>query len=163
LTINNKQKNSPKKKLEVIGIAAVTANGYIARHSNEKILWSKDLSLFKKQTQHYPVIMGSNTYRTLESGLPNREMIVVNRKDNPGDVLKRIKVERCFVIGGGRTYTRFSSFLTHLYLTIHPFIFKKGIRLFMNLEKEISISFIKMIPIAAEEGIFQFQYKVDLP
>ena len=160
--IINKTRDSPSPKtLEVIGIAAVTVNGYIARHSREKILWSKDLPLFKKQTKNCAVIMGSNTHKTLSDGLPGREMIIVNRTDNPVDILRRIDQKRCFVIGGGKTYSKFSSYLTHLYLTIHPLVFKRGIRLFTKLEKEISISFIRLVPVVAEEGIFQFQFKVE--
>ena len=159
--IINKTRDSPSPKtLEVIGIAAVTVNGYIARHSREKILWSKDLPLFKKQTKNCAVIMGSNTHKTLSDGLPGREMIIVNRTDNPVDILRRIDQKRCFVIGGGKTYSKFSSYLTHLYLTIHPLVFKRGIRLFTKLEKEISISFVRLVPVVAEEGIFQFQFKV---
>lgn len=160
--IINKIRDSPSPKtLEVIGIAAVTVNGYIARHSREKILWSKDLPLFKKQTKNCAVIMGSNTHKTLSDGLPGREMIIVNRTDNPVDILRRIDQKRCFVIGGGKTYSKFSSYLTHLYLTIHPLVFKRGIRLFTKLEKEISISFVRLVPVVAEEGIFQFQFKVE--
>ena len=160
--IINKTRDSPSPKtLEVIGIAAVTVNGYIARHSREKILWSKDLPLFKKQTKNCAVIMGSNTHKTLNDGLPGREMIIVNRTDNPVDILRRIDQKRCFVIGGGKTYSKFSSYLTHLYLTIHPLVFKRGIRLFTKLEKEISISFVRLVPVVAEEGIFQFQFKVE--
>ena len=99
MTINNKRKSLSPKTLEVIGIAAVTVNGYIARHSREKILWSKDLPLFKKQTENCPVIMGSNTYKTLGDGLPGREMIIVNRTDDPADILRKIDQKRCFVIG----------------------------------------------------------------
>ena len=160
--IINKIRDSPSPKtLEVIGIAAVTVNGYIARHSREKTLWSKDLPLFKKQTKNCAVIMGSNTHKTLSDGLPGREMIIVNRTDNPVDILRRIDQKRCFVIGGGKTYSKFSSYLTHLYLTIHPLVFKRGIRLFTKLEKEISISFVRLVPVVAEEGIFQFQFKVE--
>ena len=160
--IINKKRDSPSPKtLEVIGIAAVTVNGYIARHSREKILWSKDLPLFKKQTKNCAVIMGSNTHKMLSDGLPGREMIVVNRTDNPVEILRRIDQKRCFVIGGGKTYSKFSSYLTHLYLTIHPLVFKRGIRLFTKLEKEISISFVRLVPVVAEEGIFQFQFKVE--
>ncbi len=160
--IINKIRDSPSPKtLEVIGIAAVTVNGYIARHSREKTLWSKDLPLFKKQTKNCAVIMGSNTHKTLSDGLPGREMIIVNRTDNPVDILRRIDQKRCFVIGGGKTYSKFSSYLTHLYLTIHPLVFKRGIRLFTKLEKEISISFVRLVPVIAEEGIFQFQFKVE--
>ena len=160
--IINKTRDSPSPKtLEVIGIAAVTVNGYIARHSREKILWSKDLPLFKKQTKNCAVIMGLNTHKTLSDGLPGREIIIVNRTDNPADILRRIDQKRCFVIGGGKTYSKFSSYLTHLYLTIHPLVFKRGIKLFTKLEKEISISFVRLVPVVAEEGIFQFQFKVE--
>ena len=51
--------------MHVILIAAITADGYIARHSNEIVSWSLDLHLFKKQTMGFPVIMGSNTKKTL--------------------------------------------------------------------------------------------------
>ena len=161
MIIHKKKDSPPQKNLEVIGIAAVTVNGYIARHSREKILWSKDRPLFKKQTENFPDIMGSNTHKTLSDGLPGREMIVVNRTDEPADILRRIDQKRCFVIGGGKTYSKFSSYLTHLYLTIHPRVFKRGIRLFTKLEKEVSISFIRLVPVVAEEGIFQFQFKVE--
>ena len=161
MIIHKKKDSPPQKNLEVIGIAAVTVNGYIARHSREKILWSKDRPLFKKQTENFPVIMGSNTHKTLSDGLSGREMIVVSRTDDPADILRRIDQKRCFVIGGGKTYSKFSSYLTHLYLTIHPQVFKRGIRLFTKLEKEVSISFIRLVPVVAEEGIFQFQFKVE--
>lgn len=105
--------------------------------------------------------MGSNTRKTLSGGLVGREMIIVNRTDDPADILRRIDQKRCFVIGGGKTYSKFSSYLTHLYLTIHPLVFKRGIRLFTKLEKEISISFVRLVPVVAEEGIFQFQFKVE--
>ena len=105
--------------------------------------------------------MGSNTHKTLRDGLPGRKMIIVNRTDNPVDILRRIDQKRCFVIGGGKTYSKFSSYLTHLYLTIHPLVFKRGIKLFTKLEKEISISFVRLVPVVAEEGIFQFQFKVE--
>ena len=42
---------------EVILIAAVTVDGYIARHDLEITTWSKDLPLFKEQTMGFPIIM----------------------------------------------------------------------------------------------------------
>ena len=36
--------------MDIILIAAITADGYIARHSNEVVDWSQDLHLFRKQT-----------------------------------------------------------------------------------------------------------------
>ena len=52
--------------MNVILIAAITADGYIARHSNEIVEWSLDLQLFKEQ------------YKKAEKGLPNFLEEVVN-------------------------------------------------------------------------------------
>ena len=101
---------------EVILIAAVTIDGYIARHSFEVTSWSKDLKLFKKQTMGNPVVVGSNTFKTLEKDLSGRDVICVSRESIPEKVIRSINKDRCFIIGGGKTYSRFSSLLTHLYI-----------------------------------------------
>ena len=114
---------------EVILIAAVTIDGYIARHNMEVVSWSKDLPLFKKQTMGFPVIMGSNTRKSLIGELEGREVVVFHRDKNPENILKGIKNKRCFVIGGGKTFSEFYKFLTHIFITPHPYIFGKGVRL----------------------------------
>lgn len=146
--------------MDVILIAAITADGYIARQSDEIISWSKDLKLFKEQTLGYPVIMGSNTEKTLAVELKGREEIVVHRNDSAKKILDELNTKICFIIGGGRTYTKFAPFLTYLYLTLHPIVFGKGIPLFPKLDRELSLQFVKMVPVNETEGIFQFQYKV---
>ncbi|NHZ86730.1 MAG: dihydrofolate reductase, partial [Planctomycetia bacterium] len=83
--------------MKVILIAAITMDGYIARQSDEVISWSKDLALFKKQTMGYPVIMGSNTEKTLAVELKGREKIIVHRNDDPQKILDGIDVEKCFI------------------------------------------------------------------
>ena len=60
---------------EIILIAAVTVDGFIARHNNEITNSTKDLKLFKKQTLGHTVIVGSNTYDTLSKDLPGRNNI----------------------------------------------------------------------------------------
>ncbi len=146
--------------MDVILIATITIDGYIARRSDEVISWSKDLALFKKQTMGYPVIMGSNTEKTLAVELKGREKIVVHRNDKAKKILDELNTEKCFVIGGGRTYTKFAPFLTHLYITSHPIVFGKGILLFPRLEQELLLQFVKMVPVNEAEGLHQFQYKV---
>jgi dihydrofolate reductase len=145
---------------EVILIAAVTVDGYIARHSLEITSWSKDLKLFKKQTMGYPVVVGSNTYKTLKRELVGREVVQVNRSSQPKKILKSIKENKCFIIGGGKTYSRFSEHLTDLYITPHPYIFNSGIQLFTGTIKELQLKFKTIIKINDKEGIFQYQYKV---
>ena len=149
--------------MDVILIAAITADGYIARHSNEKVDWSLDLHLFRKQTMGYPVIMGSQTKKTLAMDLDGRETTVIHRHSDPEKVLDKLQGDKCFIIGGGRTFTRFASYLTHIYLTIHPLIFGKGILLFPNLDKELDLIFLKMLLVDEVEGLYQFQYKINRP
>ena len=146
---------------EVILIAAVTIDGFIARHSNEITSWTKDLSLFKKQTMGHPVIMGSNTYKTLSNELSGRDVIVINRNHSPKNVIRNIKQERCFIAGGGKTYSKFYSFLTHLYITPHPYVFGKGISLFSDTIEESNLIFEKIITVSEKNGIFQYQYKIN--
>ena len=149
--------------MDIILIAAITADGYIARHTNEVVDWSQDLHLFRKQTMGYPVIMGSKTKKTLAMDLDGRETIVIPRHSDPEKILGKLHRDKCFIIGGGRTYTRFASYLTHLYLTIHPIIFGKGILLFPGLDKELDLIFMQMISVEGVEGLYQFQYKINRP
>ena len=145
---------------EIILIAAVTVDGFIARHSSEIITWTKDLPLFKKQTMGCPLIMGSNTKNTITSELKGREVIVVNRSDNPRDILKKISSKKCFVVGGGKTYSRFYPFLTDIYLTPHPHIFGEGVPLFSDKIKSSKLKFVKLVEVPQQVGIYQYQYKI---
>jgi dihydrofolate reductase len=105
--------------------------------------------------------MGSNTRKIISKELSGRKNIVVTRKDDPEQVLNNIATPRCFIIGGGITYSRFSSFLTHMYITPHPFIFGKGIRIFEKFTNEINLQFQKIMTIDEGRGIYQYQYKVE--
>ena len=145
---------------EVILIAAVTVDGYIARHSLEVTSWSKDLPLFKEQTMGFPIIMGSNTQKTIFGKLKGRENIVFRRESNPRIILEEIVEPRCFIIGGGKTFSKFYKFLTHIFITPHPYIFGKGVKLFENNVQESGLVFQKLIEINSEKGLYQYQYKV---
>ena len=145
---------------EIILIAAVTLDGFIARHRSEVTKWTKDLPLFKKQTMGYPVIMGSNTFDTLSNELVGREVVVVHRNDDPKEILQNIKSQKCFIAGGGKTYSRFYPFLTHLYITPHPYVFGKGVKLFSDIVNEAEVVFENLIQVNENKGIYQYQYKV---
>ncbi len=149
---------------EVVLIAAVTIDGFIARDNLEITSWSKDLHVFKKQTMGYPVIMGFNTKQTLHGHLKGRETIIINRGDRAKKVLKNIKTEKCFVIGGGKTNYLFAPFLTHLYITPHPYVFGKGVFLFDGpIMKELKVKFTSLVEVDKKNGIFQYQYDVLRP
>ena len=146
--------------MDIIGIAAVTLDGFIARHSLEQVAWTKDISLFKNQTRGHTVVMGFNTKKTLKNDLKGRQTITVKRKDRPGEILKKINKKKCFIIGGGKTFSMFADHLTHLYITPHPFIFGKGIKLFETYKKEIKLKYERNVPVFPEKGIFQYQFKI---
>ena len=145
---------------EIILIAAVTVDGYIARHSNEITKWTKDLHLFKKQTMGCSIIMGSNTFNTLSKELVGREVVVVSRNDNPQETIRGISSKKCFIAGGGKTNSRFYPFLTHIYITPHPYIFGGGVRLFSNQIDELDLIFEKSNVVSKQDGVFQYQYKI---
>ena len=101
--------------MDVILIAAITQDGFIAHNSNEVITWSKDLALFKTQTMGCPVIMGSNTYNSIENDLKGREIIVFHRNKKPINILNRLSSDKCFIAGGGKTNAYFSPYFCLLY------------------------------------------------
>ena len=105
--------------------------------------------------------MGSQTEKTLAMDLDGRETIVTHRYNDPEKVLDKLHSDKCFIIGGGRTFTRFASYLTHIYLTIHPLIFGKGVLLFPDLNKELDLVFLKMLSVDGVKGLYQFQYKIN--
>ena len=147
--------------MEIILTAAVTANGMIARDSSETVEWSADLPLFRKQTMGQTVVMGSATEKTLATELDGRSIIVMHREMKPETVLPEVLTDKCFIIGGAKTYSRFAPFLTHLYLTFHPLIFQSdAVPLFFDLKKELNLSFFKKVSVDKEREIYQYQYKV---
>ena len=145
---------------QVVLIAAVTVDGLIARHSQEVTSWSKDLHVFKEQTMGYPVIMGSNTFHTLSNELVGREVVVVHRNDDPREILQNVKSQKCYIAGGGKIYSRFYPFLTHLYITPHPYVFGKGVKLFSDIVNEAEVVFENLIQVNENKGIYQYQYKI---
>ena len=148
--------------MKIILICATTLDGYIARHSNEITNWTKDLKLFKKQTTGYPVIMGSNTFKTLKNELTGRNVIVFHRNDNPYTIIKELKTtyKRIFIAGGGKTNERFMEYITDMYITPHPVMFGTGIKLFGNNKLKIKTRLTKSIEINESEGLLQYQFKI---
>ena len=108
----------------------------------------------------HPVIMGSNTFHTLSNELVGREVVIVHRNDDPREILQKVKSQKCFIAGGGKIYSRFYPFLTHLYITPHPYVFGKGVKLFSDIVNEAEVVFENLIQINENKGIYQYQYRV---
>jgi dihydrofolate reductase len=110
-------------------VAAVAENGVIG--VNGKLPWHlpEDLKHFKQLTSGHAVIMGRKTWESIGRPLPNRNNIVVSRKEGfqaPGasvaasfeDALALCAAtEAVFVIGGGEIYRAAMPYAAGLVLT----------------------------------------------
>ena len=142
--------------MNVVLVAAISADGYIARHKNELADWTtkEDKQYFVRRTKELGVmIMGRTTFQTIGRALPGRRMIVMTRSpdkyaaDNveftdlqPVQLLKQLEseaVESVAVVGGARIYTEFATagLLDELDLSIVDIELGDGIELFdQNVE-----------------------------
>jgi len=129
-------------------IAAITADGFIGRHSTELADWSskEDKRLFVELTKRAGVmIMGGNTYRTIGRPLPGRRTIVYSRtpiehdgvettQSPPAQLLRQLEKEGCqevAICGGRSIYDAFlqAGVVNELYLTVEPLLFGTGLTL----------------------------------
>ena len=145
--------------------AALSADGYIARDSEHAAFWTSkdDKRRFVEITKRAGVVvMGLNTYTTLDKPLKDRLNIVYSPeklpeiKDaatgknilettskSPHELLHELN-ERGFkevaICGGSQIYTMFmeSGVVNKLYITIEPILFGAGIKLFgRNLDHRL--------------------------
>ena len=102
---------------------------------DNKMPWhiKEDLLYFKNITTGHPVIMGSNTYKSIGKALPNRMNIVVSHKYVSGVITVPTLKEaysvaektdnQCFIIGGAQLYKASINDVDTLYVThIHTVI-----------------------------------------
>lgn len=129
-------------------IAAISADGFIAREHNELANWTskEDKKMFVTLTKRAGVmVMGGATYRTIGRALPGRRNIVYSRQkiaqegiettqEAPEMLLARLEKEgfdEVAICGGSAIYDMFLSagLVTDVYLTIEPLLFGAGIPL----------------------------------
>lgn len=146
--------------MRVFIIAALTVDGFIARHGTHLADWTgpEDKKLFVKLTKEAgTIVMGSRTFATIGCALPGRRNIVYTKRANelaidniettaedPVSLVARLKQEGAHALaicGGTSIYDLFiqSGVVDELYLTVAPHLFGKGMPLFnstldVNLE-----------------------------
>lgn len=103
-------------------IAAVGKNKELGK--NGSLIWHLpgDMKYFKEKTLGHKVIMGRKTFESIPGGkgLPERENIVLSRKNGDADEIIRglaTASEEIFVVGGGSIYKKMLPFCQRLYLT----------------------------------------------
>ena len=93
-------------------IAAVADNMAIGR--DNELLWhiSADMKYFRRVTMGCPIIMGYKTWLSIGRPLPGRKNIVITKSDFDAPA-----PEKCFIIGGAKTYERTIASADKLYIT----------------------------------------------
>jgi len=162
--------------MKVYIIAAVTADGFIAKSKDQLIDWTsrEDKKFFSEMTSKSGVIvLGGNTFRTFKSLLPGRRHIVYTRNDiddekvettseSPGELIKRLSDEglsEVAICGGSSIYSMFlnAGVVTDVYLTIEPLLFGGGIKL-LDTEMEIKLELHSIQKL--NQGTLLVHYKV---
>ena len=156
-------------------IAAMTADGYIAKETNHGAFWTgkADKKRFVELTKRAGiVIMGNNTYKTLPRPLKERVNIIYSPEPiegvetttlPPAELLKDLDArgfKEVAICGGSTIYTMFmkAKVVDKLYLTIEPILFGSGLRLF----QEDMLFHLKLISSAeSESGALLLEYDVD--
>ncbi len=130
-------------------IAAISADGFIARSSDELADWTskEDKKLFVELTKRAGVmVMGNTTFKTIGRALPDRQTIVYSRQDlpyddvevtseDPVDLVARLNKAgqaELAICGGSTIYSLFmqAGVVDELYLTVEPCLLGGGVPLF---------------------------------
>lgn len=110
-------------------IVAMDRNGVIGKQGDLPWHFPEDLEYFREKTMGKYVIMGQNTYRSIDTDLKGRKTIVLSRNHdwelNSGQVAHSIeealsipdKQEEVFIAGGESVYRQFLSKADKLYIT----------------------------------------------
>lgn len=136
--------------MRVVLVAAVTADGFIARHTRHAADWTSkaDKRQFVELTKEIgTIVLGSTTFETIGRALPGRRMIVMTSRPEaytvegvefvPGsamsivDQLSSEGLDSLAVIGGAHVYGQFlaAGLVDEVVLTVEPVLFGQGVTL----------------------------------
>jgi len=163
--------------MKVFIIAALSADGYIAKDERHSAFWTSkaDKARFVKLTKEAGVVvMGSTTYATLPRPLKERVNIVYSRSKTfegaettqkpPLELIKDLEArgfKSVAICGGSHIYTMFmkARLVDTLYLTVEPIVFGKGIGIF-NEDMLFHLK-LQSVQESAESGSLLMEYSVD--
>ncbi|MDB5239058.1 MAG: folA [Candidatus Parcubacteria bacterium] len=157
-------------------IAAVSADGFIAKNEQHAAMWTgkADKKRFVELTKRAGVVvMGSTTYATIGRPLKERVNIVYSRTKTfegaeitslePRALMQELEsrgFKEVAICGGSHIYSMFmkAGLIDTIYLTIEPLLFGSGISLF----NEEMTQRLKLVSSAeSESGALLLEYKVE--
>ena len=118
----------------IIGIVAISKNYAIGKDGKLPWHYSADLKFFKETTTGNAIVMGSNTWCSIGTPLPNRLNIVLSRSGNvetPNNVIRMRLIDEVvelskyldrdvFIIGGASIFKSFSDVIEKWIVTSVP-------------------------------------------
>ncbi|HEY1835856.1 MAG TPA: dihydrofolate reductase family protein [Candidatus Saccharimonadales bacterium] len=163
--------------MRVFIIAAMSADGFIARGTNELADWTPkaDKKLFMELTKRAGVfVMGATTYRTIGHPLRGRRNIIYTRgtitgdgvettQEPPQQLIDRLSRDGCSelaVCGGRSIYELFlhASVVDELYLTVVPVLFGAGITLAQTASGTI-LTLLESTPLGEDAILLHYAVK----
>lgn len=169
--------------MEVILIAAITLDGFIAHATNESSLaWTskEDTQWFIKKTKEIgTLIMGRTTFDTIGKPLKDRQIIVLSSGGQPithdklGEkntvlptnaspqevigALQSKSIPAVAVCGGASVYTRFlkDGLVTRLFLTVEPVLFGGGVPLLSEVA-DIRLQQVSEFPLSTTAFVREY-------
>ncbi len=166
--------------MHTILLAATTANGFIARSTNELADWTskEDKKFFVEETKKAGVmIMGRTTFATLGKALPGRLIVVLTEKPEqieviPGSVetasgdlktvldnLEKRGFSSVVIAGGSNVYSQFlnAGLVNELALTVEPIFFTSGIPLTGNLPNEMKLELLSVEKLGTSSVVLRYR------
>ena len=159
-------------------VAALTADGFIARSSHADVDWSskEDKQFYRELTKRIGVmVMGRSTFDTMGRALPGRRTIVMTSHaddlaergvevfgGSPAELMYKLEAEgldEVSICGGAGIYGAFlaAGLVTDLYLSVQPILFGQGVGLSRE-PLDVQIELVKSEPLG-EGGVLN-HYRV---
>lgn len=150
-------------------IVAIDEERGIGKNNNLLCEISEDLKRFKELTSRHTIVMGKKTYESIGRPLPNRENIVLTRKElkETGIILENNleflnkyidSKNEIFVIGGGEIYKQTIKLIKKIYITkIHKKY--EADTFFPGYESEFSCKYISEKMYDLENDVY-YQYEI---
>lgn len=168
--------------MRVLAIAAMSADGYIARSERDDVSWSsrEDKRMFAATSRRAGVIvMGRRTFESMPEPLPDRLQIVMTHTpeafqqrpnhveftNSSPDAILRDLASRGFnevvIGGGGAVYAQFvkANLVDELWLTVEPLLFGSGVPLLSGNSIERRMRLVSVTQLSPDT--LQLKYACD--
>ncbi len=163
--------------MKVILVMAITIDGKIGKHAHHAVDWTgkEDKRKFVQMTRRAGVmVMGSRTFDTIGSILPNRRNIVMTRDKTrvsddenlvftdkgPGTIIAGLEkegFESVCVIGGALVNSLFikAGLIDELYITLVPKLFGTGLSLF-DVDIDVNLELLEVETIDSDYLLLKY-------